>query len=95
MSDLGVAYLTYSPVGGALGAGPGPSRLFRRFWRQKIAIAMMATRTATPAIVPPTIAPVRSNDDPDDVAPGASVGVEVSVVEAGRVSVGSVIEEDD
>jgi hypothetical protein len=44
---------------------------------------MAAARTATPAIVPPTIAPVRSKDD--EVVAGASVGADVPELVADRV----------
>ncbi|KAF3020640.1 hypothetical protein E8E14_012256 [Neopestalotiopsis sp. 37M] len=44
---------------------------------------MAAARTATPAIVPPTIAPVRSKDD--EVVAGASVGPDVTELVADRV----------
>lgn len=75
----------------SLGPGPGPWRRFplRRLRRRhrKMPAAIRAIRTATPLIVPPTMAPVRSGERFElAVAGGAAVDFSVGNV----VCVGSV-----
>ncbi len=69
------SHLVYSVVGGALGAGPGPSRELP--WRprsRKNANPAMINKPATAPSVPPIMAPVRLPVLPSDDVGGASVG---------------------
>lgn len=70
----------YSVDGAMSGVGPGPWRSFLRLRRKNTNSATNAASIATPLIVPPTIAPVRSKPGPDA---GAAVedGEEVDEVD--------------